>query len=1157
MKDCLTFCRNFILAALLLTAVEAPAAQRPDAKAKRAVATRLARFEARQSSGNDIAFYPSNTGFLAVNPTSPFAPGGFWPSGSTNNYVYQSGLNVLGIIDADGDGVFGDTVEVSAVYDAEWREGRASGSSDSPEAALFFSSSADDLALWPEEFRKTDDDPDSPAYGRSIPSVTGDQDIVALYTDIGGPVFQSAGSHRLGVQVAQRIVLISTGLERDMLFVNWKLANASAWADLTEVAQAPYDIRGALVDIKTDFDIGVATDDASAVLPSRQTALAYDSDFSESAFGRQPAIQATALLYSPTEDDGLDNPTALEPHGNGLVDETFGEIMAAGLTHPRTGEPLTFPEEVRNLKAERFFLYTMYTFGDLRPDPYSDAEAYRILSAAPGTSLLPAFDPYASFLESTVVEDLRQNVVAGPFDLSAQGEAAEVWAALVFATATDDPARNGRRADLSKLTPEGEFSHALAVTDAARRTFEAGFLRPLPPASPEMRLVPGDRQVTVTWSELPVSGTYDSYADTWQAGQLTLRDSIPDGFQRITGYRANDFQGFRVYRSLTGERADAVQIAQFDLADGIVDYNVTRTVTADGFTGTGPYNLKLGSDTGLQFSFVDRGEDIGGLVNGVPLFYTVTSYDYNPYNWQGESLESNIGFKRQDSRGNFVQQAAPRGEASSWRGGAWDSELTGGDGIPYSDETLPPIVSDTLGSSSDTVTVDPLDPTNRSILRHNLVVDFPQSPLPQSAALAAGEINLVWPLALPDSGVFVIDSVESAQPATRYFNMYYHWRDSEGRVTSGSVLDKSFPYSRSEKVATFRYDGRTDSLGVIYSGSVEIFRGGRADAKVAPLRVNGVTGSLLSPGINYPHPQYRFTTQPARVTFPGAPFVVLQPMNLDQLNSEYVSGEAAAATSNMAAFAPGDIEICWESESRVASVRDLTHRVDIRFSQFTDDGWGFLPLDTHSHSDMIWQSLNVQPKHKRTFRLLPSPPYYSHPENPDSVSMALYVRGVELFVTGISQKPRAGDVWLVRCGFNNASGGQVSPAPGQRVSVHFTRGARRPEDERLSRVRAVPNPYLVSSALDSGPSDKNIMFTGLPESCTIRIYTLSGVLVNVLEHGPGVPESRFSSSDSGGGSRLFDLRNRFGQLMASGTYYFHVESKGTGKEQIGKFSIIN
>jgi len=1152
---------SYILAAMVLLAVcgatgEAlRAAERRDQKAKRAVQAHLARFVARQSSGNNIAFYISNNGFLAINPTSPFAPGGFWPSGSTNNYIYQSGLNILGIIDADGDGVFSDTVETSAVYDAEWREGRASGTKDDPDAKLFFSTSSEDLALWPDEFRRVDDDPDSPTFGQRIPLVIGDQDLVTFFTDVDAPLFKSAGIHRLGLEVSQRVVLISTGIERDIMFVHWKITNATGYVDPAEVSGVPYDIRGVLVDIKTDFDIGTPTDDASAVLPTRQLALAYDSDFREQSFGRQPALQGTSLLYSPVEDDGLDNPTVLEPEGNGLVDETFGDIMAAGLTHPVTGEPLVFPEEVLSLKAERFFLYTMYTFGDQRPDPFSDAEAYRILSAAEGENLLPEFDPYADFLEATIIEDLRQNIVTGPFDMPAEGEPKEIWVAFYFSPAANDPAVNGRRADLSQLNPQGEFSSVLALAEVARQTFETGFVRPKPPPPPNFRLIPGDRQVMITWDDFPVHNTYDDYADTFQASQLVLRDSIPEGFPRITGYRANDFEGFRIYRSLTGERKDAKLIAQFDLDNGIVDYTVTRTITRDGFTGTGPYLLSLGEDTGLSFSYVDRGEDIGGLVNGLPVFYTVTSYDYNPYNFGGESLESNIGFKSQDALGRFLQQVTPRAETSSYRPGSYEFSLTAGDGTSLEDSS-PPLVVDTLGSSSDTVTVDPLDPTNRSVVRHNLVVDFLNPPRVQSSALVAGELEIIYGQALPDSGVFTIDSIEAANPATRIFNIYFHYRDSNGRVVAGSALEKSFAYSSRERVTTFHFDGCVDTLGVTYSGSVEIYRGGRADAKVAPLRINGTTGTVLSPGITYPHPRYRFTAIPAAIGFPGEPFVVYQPMNIDQLNSEYIAGESARTTSNMAAFSPGDIEITWESATRVR-VRDLTHRVDIRYSQFTDDGWGFLPLDAFSHEEIIWQSLHVHPKHKRSFRLLPEAVYVADPGNPDSLSMALYVRGIELFVTNIKRKPAPGDVWLLRCDFNNPEGGFVSPVPGQRMVFRFQRATDRPEDEILQKVRVVPNPYIVSSPLDPGPGDKVVMFVGLPRECTIRIYTISGILVNVLEHGPGVPESTFSTFDSGGGQRLFNLRNRFGQEMASGTYYFHVESKSTHEEYLGKFSIIN
>ncbi len=44
------------------------------------------------------------------------------------------------------------------------------------------------------------------------------------------------------------------------------------------------------------------------------------------------------------------------------------------------------------------------------------------------------------------------------------------------------------------------------------------------------------------------------------------------------GYRAQDFEGFRVYRSLTGTPADTKLIAQFDLNNQFRTYSITRAV---------------------------------------------------------------------------------------------------------------------------------------------------------------------------------------------------------------------------------------------------------------------------------------------------------------------------------------------------------------------------------------------------------------------------------------------------------------------------------------------------------------------------------------------------------------------------------------------------
>ena len=128
------------------------------------------------------------------------------------------------------------------------------------------------------------------------------------------------------------------------------------------------------------------------------------------------------------------------------------------------------------------------------------------------------------------------------------------------------------------------------------------------------------------------------------------------------------------------------------------------------------------------------------------------------------------------------------------------------------------------------------------------------------------------------------------------------------------------------------------------------------------------------------------------------------------------------------------------------------------------------------------------------------------------------------------------------------------------------------ENADLSKIRVVPNPYMANSFLDLSPSHRRIDFVNLPDRCTIRIYTLSGNLVNVLDHiganrqgwGNYTDPDRLTESqpkvlsgwDNHGGTEAWNLRNRFGQTIASGPYIYHVIDS-RGKEHTGKFYVIN
>ena len=140
--------------------------------------------------------------------------------------------------------------------------------------------------------------------------------------------------------------------------------------------------------------------------------------------------------------------------------------------------------------------------------------------------------------------------------------------------------------------------------------------------------------------------------------------------------------------------------------------------------------------------------------------------------------------------------------------------------------------------------------------------------------------------------------------------------------------------------------------------------------------------------------------------------------------------------------------------------------------------------------------------------------------------------------------------------FTNQTVRYTSPFAGMRVALSLSPAEKSTAAGRLERIKVVPNPYIASSLFDSGPNKRSVMFTNLPLRATIRIYTISGNLVNVLRHGPGLEGSIGGVGDRNSGQFSFGLTTRFGDQMASGIYYFHVRDDETGDEFMGKFGII-
>ncbi len=159
--------------------------------------------------------------------------------------------------------------------------------------------------------------------------------------------------------------------------------------------------------------------------------------------------------------------------------------------------------------------------------------------------------------------------------------------------------------------------------------------------------------------------------------------------------------------------------------------------------------------------------------------------------------------------------------------------------------------------------------------------------------------------------------------------------------------------------------------------------------------------------------------------------------------------------------------------------------------------------------------------------------------------------------------PAAGTVWTMRSYIGAINGGNGSAgAEGNyvftpqtpamtavgstvRLSFNVVNQVAAATKADLSHVHTVPDPYYVTNQFEQTTNTKILKFVNLPTDAIIRIYSSSGVLVNLLEH----------HSDTFGGAEDWNLRNRNNQVVASGVYFYHVEAGDA--RRVGRFTVVN
>ena len=980
------------------------------------------------------------------------------------------------------------------------------------EMKLRVSTREGDLEAWPPEFR-TDIDGDGIGDIDGDPIVLSDEDVVIVHGrgpslrgssiyDLDGDVHSTGHGPRFAIQLEDRIMSFGNPAAQDIQFTLSTVRNMSRWhphAPNDNPALGPVTPADRPVIMPGDwtgFMMGQQADCQGlgdgprwlGYMPALRMVFLFDQDFTAPNFRDQVPLAGTVILHTP-ELDGEEIPVttattdgaggALRPWRN-WNDRPSTEVswkMFGG--HPNYADrqsPGANPGNVADLRADSTIYYSIWTTGKSNICAQSDD-----LVIKPDSSV--------------------------QFDF--------VW---IIAKPVNNPV-------LDQSMPDGINVEARPLVDLAKmayKLYNTDYALPKAPTAPNIKLIPGDHKVTINWDDLPLD-TPDPFLPADDPSQ---------------GFRMYDFEGFRVYRSRTGQVADAELLAQFDLRNGIVletgvkkrlitvvdeDGNEVKGLTGEvtDTLGFSPYDTQrrygLGKDTGLKFAFVDEWDNVARkqrLTNGFRYFYTVTSYDWN----MGESLESRIIFSE-------ASMVIPRSDPNTYL----PAKIEVTQMYDYAGNALDPL-ADAAVAVENGVMLGSAVPSNN--------FSDAQVTINNASLIERGEEYKIR-----------IDSIVGG-PGT----MINH------------LIDPTFDPKIWETVFVSLLDAGGQVVGT--------------DRAMLRLDVDAINDNAFTTA--------EFRLNPTPVEEKGVAFSVIfnlsgHDFNYMQINPvEVIKGSTTAgedadirikggyndgANNLPIGYRAADLRIKFVDagpDSLTLEVRDETHGVPVLFSDYPGDGWcffnswsRFVRLLNDFREDLTYSDLySGGPKLSRTIEKYNSADF---PLSKDA-KINLHLCGLQIVVRS-KYPPVAGDEWLVRTNLGTLpdSVGRLSPLSPRPIVTGVSYGIKVNPDEDesadldMSKIRVVPNPFIIQSPWDYSPQKKQIQFINLPNSCEIRVYTLTGNLVQVLKHDGA---SNAYDRTWKGGTLDWDLMNRFNSPLASGWYIWYATDLDTGRTEKGKFAII-
>ncbi len=648
-------------------------------------------------------------------------------------------------------------------------------------------------------------------------------------------------------------------------------------------------------------------------------------------------------------------------------------------------------------------------------------------------------------------KDVRQLSASGPYEILYPGEEIEFTVAVIVS-----------------LTLEG-LKESAKIADTL---FKMGYVGFSPPPPPNLTVIPGDNKVYLVW------------------------DNSPENFvDPMSGHKT--FEGYRVYKSLTGIAGSWTLLADYDVANSytidtaMVSYKTKTSMAYIEFKGFEPQTKdELFKEATYAINFTDSTDFI---------VYNLTEqqvYEYNP-----DAIKDKKGFFVKDPIGDTIYSEHPGYVPGAYiyfdgiyvaiYNGVFDPERPEADLTPNKGDVF--IVNTYKSSSVGAQTglkYYYIDTDVKNGMTYYYSVTSYSRPQPE----------------------YGIPSLESGLTGKKYFAIPSRFAADQFNVDSAyveHVEGEGKGFVKVTVVNPLELTGDEYELG-FYSENYKV--------KGWYLK-NKRTGEIVLDSVKYIKGEDLYPPADGLMITVDTPdsLMIDQETKYDTAQTGWVAGSKCNYMHSIQAWKlyPTDYIIVIAEEGSSTDIngkpanfiiKDVKTGEDVPFKYYLDSS----PTGILSLGD------NVQILDKETHEKLLRVEFY-----------------IDTAVVKDTVDPVIGDTFYIKT---------LKPFIDDKFVISTHSLEERKEDYTLDGVRVVPNPYYVRAPWDKSKYERGVYFQGLPYKCTIRIFDPSGLLIKTIEH-------------EGGGSEFWNLRTEQNLDIYSGLYIYQIVTED-GKSKLGKFAII-